>query len=88
MVGLKPGLNQLNPLGWVFYEIPGFLPNPVKYTIKLKNNLKYSKKFLAYGGIFDFHVSLRFRLEVLVCFNPYNILIGLTHKFGVCESNR
>ena len=25
---LKPGLNQLNPLGWVFDEKPGFLHNP------------------------------------------------------------
>ena len=25
---VKPGLNQFNPLGWVFGEKPGFLNNP------------------------------------------------------------
>ena len=32
---LKPGINQLNPLGWVFDEKPGFLHNPDRIGPKL-----------------------------------------------------
>ena len=28
---IKPSLNQLNPLGWVFDEKPGFLHNPGQF---------------------------------------------------------
>ena len=30
---LKPGLNQLNPPGWVFDEKPSFLHNPAVHTL-------------------------------------------------------